>query len=839
MEQRVESRSPSPVPERMQEESTATLPASTRQPPRRSARLRGLPVVPLGPGAPTNPYTPGRSADQPLNQSASGQLTSAPLPTASARQSTKPMRERKVSVSAISDLSGLSFTPDAGACRKLSFQGSKEQVQQTSTELSRKRKHTSSIVSESYPQTRTTDTRATQSGALQTTASQTRATPTQTIPALASFAQISAVQASASRSSSWQIGLIQAETSLAGVSSMQAAGSSSQREPSSISITRVATRHDLIGRELAAAKQPRPDFSPTEDAPFFGIDSFLTSEPCPTLFEDEKDELRVAIKQTQQTQQLIRSEYGFHRFSAFPYVPVVTDRVTYLIPAANIGTYIHISDLWLQVLHALVTGQKQEAEQFRDHLQPYLNNIETKKMGGLQASNFHEMVVKDFLKSSVLVHLLDDTLDYFTRSFVSLEEYARHQFTLLTLRDNMQAHLDSLPALAPSPIDEEICIYYQMADVLVTVQDKELEGVRRTLRHICDLATHLLAKDYRAVQLSQQALRHPPNTFRIQLATSLARVSSMQAAGSSSQQEPSSISITRVTTHNPIGRELVTAKQPRLNVNPTVIAPHFGVDSFLISEACPTLFEHEKDELRAAIKQTQHTQQLIRSEYGLYRLSAYPYVPVGTHKVTYLIPAPNIDTYTHISNLWLRVLHALVNGQKQEAEQFRDHLQPYLTNIETKRMRGLQASNFHEVVVSGFLKSRVLEHLLDDTFDYFTRSFASLEEYARHQFTLLTFRDNMQARLDSLPAARAPSPINEEIFIQYQMADVLVTVQDKKLERVRRTLQHICDLATHLLAGDYSAARVSQQALRNRTDVFRMMDLQTALESIPLVSSNR
>ena len=154
-------------------------------------------------------------------------------------------------------------------------------------------------------------------------------------------------------------------------------------------------------------------------------------------------------------------------------------------------------------------------------------------------------------------------------------------------------------------------------------------------------------------------------------------------------------------------------------------------------------------------------------------------------------------------------------------------------------MRGLQASNFHEVVVSGFLKSSVLEHLLDDTFDYFTRSFVSLEEYARHQFTLLTFRDNMQARLDSLPAARAPSPINEEICIHYQMADVLVTVQDKKLERVRRTLQHVCDLATHLLAGDCSAARVIQQALRNRSDVFRMMDLQTALESIPPVSSNR
>ena len=817
MEQRVGSRSPSPVPERMQEEPIATVPASTRQLPRRSARLRGLPVVPLGSGVPTNPYTPGRSADQPLNQSASGQSTSVPLPTASARQSTKPMRERKISVSSISDLSSLSFTPDAGACRK--------------------RKHASSIVSESYPQTRTTDTRATQSGAVQTIASQTSTTPTQTIPALASSAQISAVQTSASRSSSWQIGLSQAETSLAGASSMKAAGSSSQPEPSSISITKVATRRDPIGRELVPAKQPRPDSSPTKNAPYSGVDSFLISEPCPTLLEDEKDELTVAIKRTQQIQHLIRSEYGFHRLSAFPYVPVGTDRVTYLIPAANIGTYVRISDLWLQVLHAMVNGQKQEAEQLRNHLQPYLTNIETKRMRGLQAANFHKMVVSDFLESSVLAHLLDDTLDYFTRSFMSLEEYTRHQFTLLTLRDNMQAHLDSLPALAPSPINEKICIYYQMADVLVTVQDKEPEGVRRTLRYVCDLATHLLAKDYPAAQLSRQALRHPPNAFRIQLGTSLARVSSMQAAGSSSQREPSSISITRVATHNPIGRELVTAN--RVNVNPTVIAPHFGVDSFLISEACPTLFEHEKDELRAAIKQTQHTQQLIRSEYGLYRLSAYPYVPVGTHKVTYLIPAPNIDTYTHISNLWLRVLHALVNGQKQEAKQFRDHLQPYLTNIETKRMRGLQASNFHEVVVSGFLKSSVLEHLLDDTFDYFTRSFASLEEYARHQFTLLTLRDNMQARLDSLPASRAPSPINEEIFIYYQMADVLVTVQDKKLERVRRTLQHVCDLATHLLAGDCSAARVSQQALRNRTDVFRMMDLQTALESIPPVSSNR
>lgn len=54
----------------------------------------------------------------------------------------------------------------------------------------------------------------------------------------------------------------------------------------------------------------------------------------------------------------------------------------------------------------------------------------------------------------------------------------------------------------------------------------------------------------------------------------------------------------------------------------------------------------------------------------------------------------------------------------------------------------------------------MLEHLLDDTLEYFECSYAEHEQQARLGFTLLNLRDDMQSRLDNLTTLAPPGQEN-------------------------------------------------------------------------------
>lgn len=88
----------------------------------------------------------------------------------------------------------------------------------------------------------------------------------------------------------------------------------------------------------------------------------------------------------------------------------------------------------------------------------------------------------------------------------------------------------------------------------------------------------------------------------------------------------------------------------------------------------------------------------------------------------------------------------------------------------------------------------VLEHLLDDTLEYFECSYAEHEQQARPGFTPLNLRDDMQSRQDNLTTLAPPG--QENCLINH-VGDTKLIINGEDREREREALQHLRDLATH------------------------------------------
>ena len=70
------------------------------------------------------------------------------------------------------------------------------------------------------------------------------------------------------------------------------------------------------------------------------------------------------------------------------------------------------------------------------------------------------------------------------------------------------------------------------------------------------------------------------------------------------------------------------------------------------------------------------------------------------------------------------------------------------------------------------------------------------------------------------------------------MGDTKLIINGEDRERERETLQLLRDLATHLLAKDYLAAKASQQALLNYRDVFQVHNRRVGLAKVLPTSGN-
>lgn len=275
-------------------------------------------------------------------------------------------------------------------------------------------------------------------------------------------------------------------------------------------------------------------------------------------------------------------------------------------------------------------------------------------------------------------------------------------------------------------------------------------------------------------------------------------------------------SVSKVADDDPITEQFKSSIK-RAKLTPPQATQPSEFDGFITGGAFPTLSESEKAEFSQQTRVFLELVHKLRSDFAEYHLAAFPFVPIGTQHLTYLVPAENLGKYHRIARLWLKLRQAVSKGDCREATKARDQLTAYILDPQGLKKSAVEVKQFREAYVSNFADPGVFERILDAKLDYFIEAQDDEQKRQRVGFTLLYISDNLRpaiyrlADMNRLPDKEWHEGNNPRLI--FQAGNSRLTIQDENPAKTREAAGHLLQMVSYLLVQNYDQAKVSQQFL--------------------------